>query len=82
MNHIVRLAPLLLGPDDVKILDEDLLVSNIKVNVLRYQDSKALSTFEKLSDVIRYFQRKYLQNPNSSLNPFMSSLNFGMPKKL
>ena len=64
MNRIVKLALLLPGPEDVELLDEDLLVSNIKANVIRHQDSKAISKFEKLSEAIRYFPCNYLQNPN------------------
>ena len=51
--------------NDVDSLDEPALVTNIKANIVRYDDVKATSKYETLSEIIEYFQRMYLANPNS-----------------
>ena len=40
------------------------MVTEIKSNVIRYKDAKAILNYETLSEVIRYFIRNYLNDPN------------------
>ena len=54
--HMLRMLPLLPDDDDVDSLDEPALVTNIKANIVRYDDVKATSKYETLSEIIEYFQ--------------------------
>ena len=58
------LCHILKGPEELELLDEETSVSNIKSNVLHYQDANAIPKYEKLSEVIGHFTRNYLNNPN------------------
>ena len=58
------MQPLLPSDEDAESLDEPSLVANVKANILRYEDAKATSKYETLAEVISYFQRLYLLNPN------------------
>ena len=62
--HMIRMLPLLPADDDADSLDEPALVANVKANIVRYDDVKATSKYETLSEIIAYFQRMYLANPN------------------
>ena len=62
--HLIRMQPLLPSDEDAESLDEPSLLANIKANIVRYEDAKATSKYETLAEVISYFQRLYLLNPN------------------
>ena len=62
--HIIKMQPLLPSSEDLDLLDEASLIRNIKVNVMRYEDSKVISQYEKLGEIVGYFTRNYLNNPN------------------
>ena len=62
--HMIRMQPVLPSDEDADSLDEPALVANVKANIIRYDDAKATSKYEILSEVISYFQRMYLSNPH------------------
>ena len=61
---IIRMQPLLPSDEDAESLDKPSLAANVKANIVRYEDAKATSKYETLAEVISYFQRMYLSNPN------------------
>ena len=62
--HMIKMEPLLPPQEDLALLDESSLVTDIKYNVLKYDDSKAICKYEKLGEIIAYFTRIYLNNLN------------------
>ena len=62
--HMIHMQPLLPSEEDADSLDEPALVANVKANIIRYEDVKATSKYETLSEIISYFKRMYLSNPN------------------
>ena len=62
--HMIKMQPLLPSDEDGHSLDEPALVANVKSNIIRYKYVKATSRYETLSEIISYFQRMYLSNPN------------------
>ena len=62
--HMIRMQPLLPSDEDADSLDEPALVAIIKANITRYEDVQATSKYETLAEIISYFQRMYLSNPN------------------
>ena len=62
--HLIKMTPLLLAKENLDLLDEKSLVTNIKSNVIRYEDAKAISKDEALGEIIGYFTRNYLNDPN------------------
>ena len=61
---MIRMLPLLPSDEDADSLDEPALVANVKANIIRYEDVKATSKYETLSEIVSYFKRMYLSNPN------------------
>ena len=53
--HMIKMEPLLPFQEDFDLLDESSLVTNIKSNVLKYNDSKEIYKYEKLGEIIAYF---------------------------
>ena len=64
LSHLIRMQQLLPSEEDAESLDEPSLVANVKANIVRCKDAKAASKYETLAEVISYFQRMYLSNPN------------------
>ena len=62
--HMMKMERYLPSNDDFDLLDESSLVSNIKSNILRYEDTRAISKYETLGELIAFFTRMYLNNPN------------------
>ena len=62
--HILKIQPLLPLSENLYLLDETSLVIKIKSNVFHYEESKVISKHKKLGEIIGYFTRNYLNNPN------------------
>ena len=62
--HMMKMQPLLPPQEDFDLLDESSLVTNIKANIIKYDDVKAICKYEKLGEIIAYFTHIYLNNPN------------------
>ena len=53
MCHLIRMQPLLPSEEKEAFLDEPALVTNIKANIIRYNDARATSKYETLSEIIQ-----------------------------
>ena len=63
--HLIKMQPLFSAKEDLNLLDETSLVTNIKSNMIRYGDSKAISKYGTLGEILTYFTRIYVNDPNS-----------------
>ena len=45
--HVIRMQPLLPSDEDAESLDEPALIANVKANIIRYEDVKATSKYER-----------------------------------
>ena len=77
--HMIRMEPLLPSEEDVDTLDESTLVANVKAYIERYSDVQATSKYETLTEIISYFQRMYLSNPNFLRLAFQPIYELKMP---
>ena len=77
--HMIKMQPLLPSDEDAGSLDEPAPVANVKSNIIRYEDVKATSKYETLPEIISYFQRMYLSNPNFLRLAFQPIYELKMP---